>query len=258
LEGISCRLLPFAVADGPENMAADEALLHSAIDGTPSLRLYAWSPPTLSLGYFQPEAVRRSDPLLTALPFVRRPSGGDTLVHDQELTYALALPPRLPRQSRDLSWPARMHEILASALRVFGVGVELFSGRPRGDVSAPASPRVRPLNESYLCFHHLTAGDLMLNDAKIAGSAQRKHRGALLQHGAILLRRSDSTPNLPGIQELTGRELRVQELADAIRREFIRQTGWTLAANDWTETEREHTRNLVAVKYRSDAWNLKH
>src|SRR5262245_26411902 len=87
------RLLPYAVADGPHNMAADEALLGSAVAGTASLRFYGWSPPTLSLGYFQPEGVRRRDARLAGLPYVRRPSGGRTLVHDRELTYALALPP---------------------------------------------------------------------------------------------------------------------------------------------------------------------
>ncbi|MFL5922767.1 MAG: lipoate--protein ligase family protein, partial [Gaiellaceae bacterium] len=68
----SCRLLPLAEGDGPWHMAADEVLLESAGAGVASLRFYVWSRPTLSLGYFQPEAVRRSDPLLAELPWVRR------------------------------------------------------------------------------------------------------------------------------------------------------------------------------------------
>jgi lipoate-protein ligase A len=244
LERISCRLLPFEVADGPANMAADEAILHSALEGAASLRFYAWSPPTLSLGYFQSEAVRRSDPLLAALPFVRRPSGGDTLVHDRELTYALALPAGLPWQSRTAPWLGRMHEIIAAALSDFGINAESFSARLRGDASA-------------LCFHHFTTSDLILNDAKIAGSAQRKHRGALLQHGAILLRRSASAPSLPGIRELTSREIRPQELIGAICREFAGHIGWVLDRGAWTNAESENTKVLADTKYRSDAWNFK-
>src|SRR4051812_49790187 len=100
-------------------MAADEAMLEAAAAGAASLRFYAWEPATLSLGYFQPEAVRHTDARLAALPFVRRPSGGATLVHDHELTYALALPPGPPWQppgSPAAAWLGRMHAVLATAL----------------------------------------------------------------------------------------------------------------------------------------------
>ena len=56
MEKLTCRLLPLAVADGPHNMAADEALLETALNGIASFRCYTWSEPTLSLGYFQPAA----------------------------------------------------------------------------------------------------------------------------------------------------------------------------------------------------------
>ena len=86
------RLLPFAEAGGAHNMAADETLLEAAGAGQASLRFYGWSAPTVSLGYFQPHNVHISDPLLANLPYVRRPTGGATLVHHHEMTYALALP----------------------------------------------------------------------------------------------------------------------------------------------------------------------
>src|SRR4051812_16012691 len=95
-----CRLLPFVTADGPWQMAADEVMLEAAVAGTASFRTYGWTAVTLSLGYFQPAAVRLADPLLASLPFVRRASGGATLVHDREVTYALALPAGPPWQSR--------------------------------------------------------------------------------------------------------------------------------------------------------------
>ena len=87
------RLLPFAIADGVTNMAADEVMLRSAADGIASLRFYGWAQATVSLGYFQSHVANRADPKLGALPWVRRPSGGATLVHHHALTYALALPP---------------------------------------------------------------------------------------------------------------------------------------------------------------------
>src|SRR5262249_33400405 len=169
-----CRLLPFVVADGPHNMAADETLLETALAGVASLRCYGWSPATVSLGYFQPERVREQDPRLAGLPWVRRPSGGATLVHHHEGTYAPALPPGPPWQPGG-PWSRRMHSLLARVLAGFHIAARLYQ-----------PPEERSF-EGFLCFHHFTAGDLMIGDAKVAGSAQRRQRKALLQHGGILL-----------------------------------------------------------------------
>ena len=87
-------VLPYLVADGPANMALDEAMLEAAARGERAcLRLYGWSEPTLSLGYFQPIAEARADPRWRGRPVVRRPTGGGAIWHHHELTYAIAVPP---------------------------------------------------------------------------------------------------------------------------------------------------------------------
>ncbi|HVS40214.1 MAG TPA: lipoate--protein ligase family protein [Gemmataceae bacterium] len=239
----SVRLLPFATADGPHNMAADEALLESAIAGRASLRFYGWAEPTLSLGYFQPQSVRSSDPQLSALAWMRRPTGGAALVHHHELTYAVALPSGLPWQTPGESWLARMHAIIAEAL------------------SASAALPESVLEESkfgeILCFLHHTPGDLRIGRTKVVGSAQRRQRGALLQHGAILLAGSPLTPALPGIAELCGRRQAAEEVAAAVRSAFARRTGWPLEQSDWTPEERRRIDLLATEKYGSASWNAK-
>src|SRR5262245_25028554 len=155
-------------------MAADEVLLESAAQGMASLRLYEWSEPTLSLGYFQPERRRLDDERLAGLPFVRRMTGGDALVHHYEVTYALALPAGRPWQTVGPCGLC-MHRIIAAALRRFRISPHLYAS----DRSAPFA--------GLLCFQHVTPGDLVLGDHKVVGSAQRKQRGSLLQHGGILL-----------------------------------------------------------------------
>jgi lipoate-protein ligase A len=237
-----CRLLPYAVADGPYNMAADEALLVGAGAGTAALRLYGWFPPTLSLGYFQPERLRHSDPLLAGLPYVRRPSGGDTLVHHHEVTYALAVP---AGPTRPADWLGQMHRVLAAALESLGIRSYLYE---------PAGAR---RFEGPLCFRHFTAGDLLIDGVKAAGSAQRRHRGALLQHGALLLARSPHTPSLPGIRELTGRTLDIETTCHAVEHAFARLIGWELIAADWSAEERQLIQELVRSKYTRDEWNRK-
>src|SRR5579859_5326421 len=119
------RLLPPASTDGPHNMAADEVLLESAVNGVASLRFYQWDPATLSLGYFQAEQTRHHLPLLSSIPFVRRASGGGTLVHHHEVTYCLALPPGNPWQTGE-SWLCRMHRIIGASLEELGIKSRLF------------------------------------------------------------------------------------------------------------------------------------
>ncbi len=242
----ACRLLPYATDDGPHNMAADEVLLESATAGMPSLRFYGWSEATVSLGYFQPESARRTDPRLTDLPFVRRPTGGAALVHHHELTYAIALPPGSPWQlGKAQPWLCRMHEVIAHALTDLGVSCST--------VSCPQEQSF----EGLLCFQHQTPGDLRIGSAKVAGSAQRRQRAAMLQHGSLLLAASPHAPVLPGVLELCGRRIPIPEICMAIQGQFARKTGWNLCAGDWTTPERQRIDELVAEKYISPVWNYK-
>jgi lipoyl(octanoyl) transferase len=228
------RLLPYAVADGPHNMAADEAMLLSAETGAASLRFYGWSPATLSLGYFQPMSARLAEPLLAELPWVRRSTGGATLVHECELTYALALSPSLAASE---SWMPRMHAILIAALASLGIHVDLVRESAKlGDV---------------LCFQQQTVGDVLSAGRKVVGSAQRRHRRCLLQHGAVLLRQSPATPRLPGLFETTGRDIEPDALAAAIVESFP----LAIEAGNWTAEELSTIEALVRDKYNSPAWN---
>jgi lipoate-protein ligase A len=238
------RLLPYAVADGPHNMAADEVLLEAAVAGVASLRFYGWDTATVSLGYFQPERVRLDDDRLAGLPFVRRPSGGGTLVHHHEITYAFALPPGPPWQTGE-PWLTRMHRLIAAALARLGVAARPHA--PAGDQSF----------HGFLCFQHFTAGDLLLGPGKVAGSAQRRQRRALLQHGSLLLAASPYAPALPGIRELSGVDLPVADTWAAVCEEWARQTGWALRPADWADAERQRLADLAAAKYGSDDWNRK-
>ncbi len=242
---MNCRILPYGVADGPTNMAADEALLETAVAGVASLRFYGWTTPTLSLGYFQPAGLRLADPLLAALPYVRRPSGGNALVHHHELTYALALPAGPSRQKRGESWVQRMHAIIHAALEPLGVSMHVCC--------AGEEKQLGP----FLCFLHQTPCDLLVGPLKVVGSAQRKSRGALLQHGAILLAQSPHTPGLPGLHELTGFDPSGDRLRQTLHAQFTRDTGWHLEASDWTPEECRRVAALAVEKYHSTTWNAK-
>jgi lipoate-protein ligase A len=239
----SLRLLPFRVADGPWNMAADEALLHAAAAARrASLRFYGWSSATLSLGYFQSSAPALALPALASLPWVRRPTGGSALVHHLELTYALALPRGLPWQAGGPQCATCLHAMLRNVLAGWGIAATLCTEEGRlGEV---------------LCFLHHTPSDVLVGGAKVAGSAQRKQRGAVLQHGGILLARSPFTPELPGLWDLSGASFTAEALQAALVEEFRRWTGWAVEPEDWSSADEQAAAALVP-RYSSAGWNAR-
>jgi lipoyl(octanoyl) transferase len=236
----TCRLLSTTTSPGATNMAMDEALLRSALErNVASLRFYTWAEPTLSLGYFQTHSDRLPD-----LAWVRRPTGGDAILHHHELTYCLALPAGPPWHTAE-SWLCRFHHAIAAALRQSGVETE--------SVVCGEEQRLGP----FLCFQHQTPADLRIAGHKVVGSAQRRPHGAMMQHGSILLGTSPHAPVLPGITELSGKTVNQSDLEKSIVRELTEPTGWTIQSDDWTAEELRVAVELERDKYALTAWNQK-
>src|SRR5260370_31717459 len=134
------------------------------------------------------------------------------------------MPPGPPWQKRGESWIRQFHDIKRKVFASFSVETQLVESETKlGDA---------------LCFLHHTPGDLVLRGKKIAGSAQRKIRGALLQHGGILLFQSAHTPALPGVAELTNVAVPVPNFCAALVAQLAHDTGRHWQAGDWTEAER--------------------
>jgi lipoate-protein ligase A len=239
-------LLPFEVLDGADQMSADEAILESAAErGIASLRFYAWSEPTLSLGYFQASPFQELHPNLAAVPWVRRSTGGAGILHHHELTYAFALPPGRDWKFEG-SWICRFHHLVEDVLKEVGVASRLV-----------VCGEEQKLGE-VLCFLHQTPGDLLVAGAKVAGSSQRKLRGALLQHGSLLLRRSEFAPELPGLADLVERELfSPRELAERLTARIEASTGARIEPGDWSAAERARIPIIRSEKYANPEWNRK-
>ncbi|HET9383793.1 MAG TPA: hypothetical protein VFO67_01505 [Gemmatimonadales bacterium] len=176
---------------GACNMAADERLLAESVrSGARFLRLYRWDPPTLSIG-------RNQAGIFEGVPVVRRPTGGQAVWHDQEVTYAIAAPiaefGSLRKAYREI------HARLTRALRALGVDAVL----------APARPPLRPSARPSSCFATSVGGEILVNGAKLVGSAQVRSGDTFLQHGSILL---------AGTQEAAGSESGVTTLAGVLGR----------------------------------------
>ena len=166
-------------ADGAWNMALDRAIQLSCDSGDspPTLRLYRWARPTVTLGRFQkPATVDGAYCASHGIDVVRRFTGGRGVLHDDELTYSIVCGTRdgIPRGV------AASYRVLcaglAEAYRLLGVDAGL-TATDRGD------------RRSAACYLHATAADLSIGAQKLSGSAQVWSGDTVLQHGSFTIRR---------------------------------------------------------------------
>jgi lipoate-protein ligase A len=241
-----CRLIVDPAASGAWQMAVDEVLLDTAAaGGGASLRFYGWSEPTLSLGYFQSFGDAQTHRASRDCPRVRRQTGGGAILHDDELTYSLALGVAHPLAADASRLYDAVHEALVIALDAVGIAATLRALDDYADGG----------EQPFLCFQRATRGDVLVGTTKVCGSAQRRRRGAVLQHGSLLLAASAKAPELPGIRELSGRMPDRPKLLESWSVEVGRRLELTLAAGPLSGLELDAVRRLAIEKYSTARWN---
>ncbi len=262
---MSFRLIVQPKMDGRLAMALDEVLLEAVGAGksVQAVRLYGFSPPTLSVGRFQPvqgglDAGRlREDGVL----FVRRPTGGHAVLHDDELTYSVILSKREMEKTiggyRKRGAYAWIAKTLLAALKGLGIAARINAGQI-GDARNPD------------CFG--STGEYEITDAsgrKLVGSAQMTTRSAVLQQGSIPIGSlagrvgrylPQAAPAGGGasptcLSEAAGRIISFEEarsaFADAFRRGVDAEDSPVSAEEDAA------ARALAESKYAGDEWNLR-
>jgi lipoate-protein ligase A len=242
---------------GTQNMALDEALMERArTTGEWVMRVYSWRHPTISLGRNQTargcyDLDRVRD---LALDVVRRPTGGRAILHDHEVTYSVTAPAADAGELR--ASYVRINELLLHALRSLGARAELAPNSARSTRPGPAP-----------CFAEPSPGELVLDGRKLAGSAQWRADGALLQHGSILVGddqsllatlslHADRDMPLPAtLTEALGRAPSVDETADALRRAISSVEGIEPTDLRWEDDESLRARSsALVVRYEDDRW----
>jgi lipoate-protein ligase A len=169
-----------SAASAALNMAIDEALLEDAT--VPSIRFYRWRSPALSFGYFG----RFTDVAIHASErdLVRRWTGGGIVFHGEDLTYSIMIPVSdVAFGESSISIYEKIHHALCRVLNanderaVVAAGVDPSRGGFAKGTAVTAG--------SYNCFANPVRADVMINDRKVAGAAQRRTRRGLLQQGSI-------------------------------------------------------------------------
>jgi len=225
------RLITTWGASPAFNMGLDEALLGNSQAPT-TLRLYSWSPDTLSLGYFQRFADVRGTEVAGSV--VRRITGGGAIHHTGELTFSIVADAghRLYAGPISASY-RRVHHVVAAALAEHGVQAELRGAR------ALTSDR----EDTGMCFHHSTELDLVWDGRKGVGSAQRRKSGRVLHHGSIKLHSSELEGDI-AVADPSGSQLSEQQLGGTLRTTLGRILGVRLESDAPTAEERARAHEL--------------
>jgi len=267
------RVIIHREADGPFNMAADQAIAEAVGNGDvpPTLRLYGWSPACLSLGYTQPvtdvDRVRLGE---RGWLVVRRLTGGRAILHVDELTYSVCAPETDPRMSGGIVESyRRLSRGLMSGLQLLGTEVD-------ADAAAEDAHRFK----GAVCFEVPSDYEITAFGRKLLGSAQARRSGqAVLQHGTLplygdvaricdaLVFSSDAgrqearlrvAQRAITLEEALGKAVSYDEAVSAMMRGFSESLNLELVQGELSDGERQRAAELVQSVYAADEWTVRH
>lgn len=243
------------------NMALDEAISEAVRKGIspPTLRLYQWDKPSISIGYFQKVSDINTDYCKQkGYPVVRRPTGGRAILHHNELTYSLSM-----RFDSNI-FKGRLHEdysiisnAISSGLRGCGIDVRINHLRKRNTGKSP------------VCFKFTSYGEITVNNKKIAGSAQKRYTDGFLHQGSIPISidrcelknvfrvtEDEGFDDIGTIKESIP-EITINKLMSALKRAFEETIGIKMVSDEPSGIEMKLAKDLELKRYSTDEWNLR-
>ena len=257
---------------GPVNMAVDEAILWAVSEGLapPTLRLYAWEPPCLSLGYAQRFADVDWEGLKAkGWDVVRRPTGGRAILHTDELTYSISVP---------LEHPLAVGNVVESYRRIsraLVIALEHLGLSPRADQRAEKRGKA---NNGPVCFETPSHYEITAGGRKLVGSAQVRRKAGILQHGTLPLygdvaricdaltysdsgayerAREDVRARATTLESSLGMRMTWQQVAGAVERGFTEAFDIDFEEATLTAREQERVEQCRRDIYANDEWTLK-
>ncbi len=263
------RLIISKGNNGFMNMAIDEAIAIACEKGIapPTLRLYTWNPPCISIGYFQDvnEAVDISECKRQNIDIVRRLTGGSAVLHNKELTYSII------SSSKNQIFPMNIKgsykaiaDCLLQGLKNMGISGEI--------AESPSKKR-----SWFSCFLNTSFYEISAKGKKLIGSAQKRWRNHFLQHGSIII--SPSYTQLADFLRFNSDEERARfinlhkekstsieneakkmpdmtEIISAIKKGFEESIGIKFFEEELTYFEKRETQRLLNERYENDNWNI--
>ena len=255
------------------NMAMDEALLNFVSRGEidPVIRFYTWNPATLSIGYFQrlQKEIDIDKVKEKGYGLVRRQTGGRGVLHDKELTYSVIVPESHPNMPSTVT---EAYKIISQGLLegFKNLGFETYFAIPRSKEERDKLKQPR----SSVCFDAPSWYELVVEGRKIAGSAQTRQKGVILQHGSILQdididdlfdmfkfknerlkakMKENFVQKAVAINDISNQHITLNEMENAFESGFKKGRNIDFKPLELTEKQKEEVQELEE-KYRSEAW----
>lgn len=251
-------------------MAVDESILEHIHRGEskPTLRLYSWNPPCLSLGHAQPFKDVDVERLKSrGWDVVRRVTGGRAILHTDELTYSVTGSADEPVLAGGvLESYNRLSKALLHAVRALSLPVEVKEYESVGHASSVTNP---------VCFEVPSTYEITVNGKKLIGSAQARKKEGVLQHGSLpltgdltricdaLIFENESARNTAKdrllarattVETVIGVETAWETAAQAFVRGFEAELGIQFERGEMSQSEIQRTEELVKEKYAHASW----
>jgi lipoate-protein ligase A len=248
--------------DGATNMARDEAISRAVSAGhhPPTLRVYGWAPPAISLGQSQRmSSVDDAACRAAGVDVVRRPTGGLAILHTDELTYSVALP---------IDHPLAEGDVMTSYRRIAAAIVEALRALGVADASADRVAK-EDKAKGPACFEAPSDYEVVGGGRKLVGSAQWRRVDGVLQHGSLPLSGDIAricaylveapTPDkvrehAATLQDVLGREVSWEEAAQAWQVAFADALDIRFTPEPLSPDELARTAELLSAKYANDDW----
>ncbi len=276
------RLIKDNFHTGFINMAIDEAIMIAHREGLvpPTIRFYQWSPPAVSLGYFQD--LQKEIDVDTCkdmgIDIVRRPTGGKAVLHDKELTYSFIIRESHPLVNNSiLETYKKISGGMIRGLSYLGIKAELVPLREKlrsVSLSNGNKSEIRHSDFKSICFSVPSQYEVQVEGKKIVGSAQVRKKEIVLQHGSLLIElekdklfsvfnfpsaqirdRLKTRFNATSLEEILKKKINFSELSEILPRGFEEEFGVKLTEGKLTEQEEKISKDLLENKYSTYEWN---
>lgn len=276
------RLIKDSYHTGFVNMAIDEAIMIAHREGLvpPTIRFYQWSPPAVSLGYFQDlqKEIDVDTCKNMGIDIVRRPTGGKAVLHDKELTYSFIIKESHPLVNGSiLETYKKISGGIIRGLSYLGIKAELVPLREKLKSTPSGNEAKSEIPHSdirSICFSVPSQYEVQVKGKKIVGSAQVRKREIVLQHGSLLIELEKdklfSVFNFPSakikeklktgfkatsLEEILKKKINFTELSEILLRGFEEEFGARLVEGKLTKQEEKISKELLENKYSTCEWN---
>ena len=276
------RLIKDSYHTGFMNMAIDEAIMIAHRKGLvpPTIRFYQWSPPAVSLGYFQDleKEINIDACQGMGIDIVRRPTGGKAVLHDKELTYSFIIREDHPLVNDSiLETYKKISGGIIRGLSYLGIKAVLVPLREKLNNALSSNENKSEIHHSdikSICFSVPSQYEVQVEGKKIVGSAQVRKKEIVLQHGSLLIELEKdklfSVFNFPSAQirernkirfkatsleEILKKKINFSELSEILPRGFEEEFGIKLTEGKLTEKEEKISKDLLENKYSTYEWN---